>query len=280
MPDWFPRYNPKFRHLPLDFDWMMQALVHAPPAGAAWLLSSEEFSSMAPERLQRCFGAYSQDLQILVAVRRQDEWLESSYLQAVRAGLTRASFEEYLDRELLADGPGDRRLHLRSFVAHWAEVFGRDRLHVAFYREEPDYCPITAMCGLLAIPARSADDSTQGVNQRLHPVVARFLAITNRLGDPDAQHRAKTWVQSVLHLVRFGNERLTLLSPQVRERVMAHFVDDNRHLCAEFGGMTALEYFTTATTDRRYVSPEEVNRDPRFLELVLLASARALGSEG
>src|SRR6185295_2776033 len=110
MPDWFERWNPKFRGQSLDFDRLMgQGLAMAPPSTAV-LLSSEEFSLMDPAVLKRRFGEYSDDVRILVAVRRQDEWIESCYLQAVRAGLTGLGFEAYLDQELTPGSENHARL--------------------------------------------------------------------------------------------------------------------------------------------------------------------------
>lgn len=97
-------------------------LEHAESAGVDHIvLSSEYWWGLLPEKFQKLISDNLQhhDVRLVGCVRRQDRWLEASYLQAVKGGESK-SFEFWLRNKLRTPVMGGA--HYLKILNHWNEI--------------------------------------------------------------------------------------------------------------------------------------------------------------
>lgn len=105
-----------------------------PDSVSTVLLSSEDFSLglMTPQDYLARFGGFG-TVEVVLVLRRQDEWIESFYKQVVDqyGNFETRSFEEYLAQE------GPRLLDFYTRFSGWRDAVGPDRFHVLSFDDLP-----------------------------------------------------------------------------------------------------------------------------------------------
>jgi hypothetical protein len=114
-----------------------QLFAEIPDGVSTVLISSEEFGRVAatptPARLVARFSAF-RSIQVVLVLRRQDEWIESYYKQVVdqfRNFETR-SFVQFLHEA------GPRLLDFHARFSPWRDLVGPENFHVLSYDDLPD----------------------------------------------------------------------------------------------------------------------------------------------
>jgi glycosyltransferase involved in cell wall biosynthesis len=179
------------------------------------------------------------DTKIAVYLRRQDEWIESMYVESVTGShwRTSVSFEEYLYEKEKAGW-----LDYASILGIWRNRFGADgmlvrpfesgRLHGSPARDFLELCSIGEAPGLVEPDAKSAN---RFFGDRIDVEVIRFF---NRLPFRDRTHyvaflgQYHSWSMS-----RGGSPgRPVFLALADRSRLLARYADINASIARDYLG--------------------------------------------
>jgi len=198
------------------------AALKAESAGAALtLISAEHLSSRFDPGRIHALAADLADYEVSVAVVVRDPVARAraAYATAVASGraLTLAAFVE----ELLA--PGNGYLLSRAVIEAWSQVFGRERMIVAGYREGQDIVPALAR---RLIPGAAPE--TGGLRRNVSPPAAEI----------ERQRRANAAMGLARWLARWrGRARGPALAftPDEAARIEAHTAEDVAWLRREYG---------------------------------------------
>lgn len=170
--------------------------------GAHLILSSENFYWLSNPTSVRdmldTLGYTPDSVAVVVYIRRQEDAIESWYNQLVKALGYSASFEQSIDDY-------DDLWDYEDRLAQWAKVFGRQRVVVRLYSDEPDFdvCrDFTALLGISTVELESADCKA---NPRLVRDLLEFQRVINRLPLPTPEKR-----RYHKQLIRLSAEAATL----------------------------------------------------------------------
>lgn len=116
---------------PIDRQPLVSELLYElPDTASTVLLSSEDFAlgRMTPQEYLSAFNVFG-TIKVVLVLRRQDDWIESFYKQAVDqyGNFEVRSFEEYLANE------GPRLLDFHARFSPWRDLVGPDSFHVLSY---------------------------------------------------------------------------------------------------------------------------------------------------
>lgn len=219
LPDTVEARNERFRAL------FQAAVAEAEAAGAQrMVLSSEYLWGVLPEVARRLIAQVTQgfEVDLVCALRRQDDWLVASYLQAVRSGLP-LDFEAWLARARKSPLTGAR---FDRVIRVWARVLRPASVRVRLYTPETRAGilaeMIDAVCG-----APIADEVLQGGQRVVNasPSTAQIDALLSRnrnrsaSGTPDTGSTEETGAR--------------LPGPRRRARLLKVFGSGNRALGEE-----------------------------------------------
>lgn len=199
------------------------------------------------------------DPKIWLVLRRQDRWLESTYSQFLKAGLstTPERFTNYRDGAFseyrwIYGGPNldVRDLDWRPFVEHYQALFGVDQVLVQpFERFAEDPQPfLDRFCAFAGVTPHEADD-VERKNASLSPVSA-FVARAVNATPMNVKLAVKRYVPSQMHPALILNRTLDPLLGRRRifpqwlaTAALEHHRDNNRALAALLGeDLAALGY--------------------------------------
>ena len=226
------------------------------------LISSEEFTrpgpTPTPEQVLDRFAAFG-TAEVVLVLRRQDDWIESFYKQAVdqfRNYETR-SFEQYLRQT------GLDLLDFRGRFAPWREAVGPEHFHVLSYDDLPDAAAacrrLLEISGVRGQVLERLDSVPVPRYDSVRAIDTLGLRILNshRLGDRATRTRI---ARSIYDVGPAGD--IELLSPEVREEI--------RTMCDPGNARIEAEWFTEPVPGFRFGSPprsREVD-PPTGLEMV------------
>ena len=222
-------------------------LAELPDGGGTVLISSEEFTrpgpSPTPEQMLARFADFG-TVEVVLVLRRQDDWIESYYKQAVdqfRNYETR-SFEQYLRQT------GIDLLDFHARFDSWREAVGPDHFHVLSYDDLPD---AAAACRRLLEISGVRGPLLEGLESVPVPRYDSVRAIdtlglrilnAHRLGDRATRTRI---ARSIYDAAPAGD--IELVSPEVREEIQA--------MCAPINARIEAEWFTEPVPGLRFGSP-------------------------
>ncbi len=185
---------------------------------------------------------------IWLVLRRQDRWLESTYSQFLKMGLstTPERFTNYRDGRFSAyrwiyGGPNldVRDLDWRPFVEHYRATFGADRVLVQTYESfvrDPDAF-LARFCAFAGVSTHQPADAARK-NVSLSPVSAFVARAANAL-PMNVKLGLKRYIPSELHPAAVLNRTLDPLLGRRRifpeslsEAALASHRDNNRKLAA------------------------------------------------
>ncbi len=97
-----------------------------------FVLSSENFilvnKESTVEYINSLFSGFA-ELSVIFYIRRQDFWVESLYLQAVKMGVAKSGFSSFVKK------PG-QRLNFLQILQPWESVLGKESMIVKSYDED------------------------------------------------------------------------------------------------------------------------------------------------
>ena len=186
------------------------------------------------------------DPKIWLVLRRQDRWLESTYSQFLKAGLstTPERFTNYRDGAFseyrwIYGGPNldVRDLDWRPFVEHYREAFGADGVLVQpfeHFAQEPQPF-LDRFCAFAGVSPHAAEDVARK-NASLSPVSA-FVARAVNAVPMNVKLAVKRHVPSEMHPALILNRTLDPLLGRRRifpewlaKAALEHHRDNNRQL--------------------------------------------------
>jgi hypothetical protein len=201
----------------------------------AMVVSSEEFSSATRpevERLSRILQG--KEVRVVCYVRRQDKYLESLYSQLVKVSFLRhrGELQKFIDQKLKS-GEAD---YFRQF-SKWSSFFPKDSLDIWPYDRHllkqgdvrKDFCD-----GIGITDVENLEFSNEDVNESLSFDSVHFLRRINSISLSEGQHVKLVRVLRELDRGKNPADR-TLLTPDQRLRIHAHFRESNSRFTDEYG---------------------------------------------
>jgi hypothetical protein len=153
---------------------------------ARLILSSENFYWLSDPRsvkdMLATLGYTPDSIAVVVYIRRQEDAIASWYNQLVKALGYSASFEQSVEDY---DDLWDYEFRL----AQWAAAFGRQRVIVRLYTDEPEFDVCRDFAELLQIPTTGLQTAAGRANPRLVRDLLEFQRVINRLPLPTPDKR-------------------------------------------------------------------------------------------
>lgn len=222
------------------------------------------------------------DVRVVAFVRRQDQYLESAYVQLARFGLVEGDVEAFFEQE-----PG--RLDHLVHVERWSAAFGQEAMVVIPF--EPDRVQAGVGATLLTsagIPTEGLPQGERRVNVRMPPEVLDAVRhVRDRLREqlgPD--FRLPLPIVSEIVRSSRGDPSVrstgSLLSFEIAARVYASYAESNARLAERFGEPGRPDFFAAPPQPEEYAeravarrrTPEEQVRLDDCVQRVLQESAR------
>lgn len=190
------------------------------------------------------------DLQFVLFLRRQDEWLESVYRQDLKVGESDLDVESFLERR---SGEGDY-LHR---VEKWSAAIGRENVRLELFRPAAAGIPLQQRfleaCG---VAWSERYEVTPPSNLALNQDCLEFLRFV-----PDRPRYGSRYVDLMDLLVQYTSEHADdmatskVFSPQQRIGILEKFKDSNAKLAERYFGRYDGKLFDQPEPD-----PEELWR--------------------
>lgn len=203
-----------------------------------FVISAEEFGVVRDiEATTELFGGYVDglDVKVLVYFRRQDEFLQSVYNEAVKGKETRfaGGFWDYV-RPILEIGGAD----CLRVVEPWAKVVGRDNVLVRVYECEqlPDGL-LSDFLRTLGLPLSDAYTQPRGVsNPPLQPWALGLMRKLNRYASLERFHGVYADLLCLLGTKRRTYADHQILTAAERSDLYARFAATNEIVAREYMG--------------------------------------------
>lgn len=241
-------------------DYIGQLIVEAQEPGLEHLLLSEEELSYPSPAVAQYLAPLQDvaDVEIVLVVRRQPEFLESLYLQYLKEPLRQVTdtFEEFLDSDYGKYGD------FSSLLEMWEEVFGRESITVMDFDDLRNGDVVVNFANQVGLPKnlRSPDHN---INPSITPASGELLRLI-AVSTPQFPRMA---LASLLRQLAPG-KGTTLLTPEITENILDRFRDSNARLADSYG----IKLDREAELSKRPVTQAEL--DHQALE----AAAQVIGA--
>ncbi|MFC5584425.1 hypothetical protein ACFPOD_04825 [Nitratireductor kimnyeongensis] len=224
---------------------LAKSLIDRSQGAHAILLSDEDLSRRLRLAPLSDFAKHFSGVKVIVALRRQDLWLESWYLQNIKwqwdTALAKLTLRQFLDRR--------DQFHWIDYdllMGRLSEFFGDNNIvPFVFEKEMMPGGPVTHFCRLLGI--NSIDGWTKGDNENvsLSPVYAEFLRQLPLLDFPDP---IKVHLEAAcLEIHKEAKDNLSpressplLIEHDERQRILDSFESGNRSVARSYFSREAL----------------------------------------
>lgn len=220
-------YN-RQRHLThANEDYIGQLLAElAEPAVDHLLLSEEELSYPSPAIAQ--YLAPLKDVanvEIVMVVRRQPEYMESLYLQFLKEPLREltATFEEFLESDYSKYGD------FMSVLEMWENVFGRDSITVIDFDDLRNGDVVANFANIVGLP-KGLKTPDHNINPSVTPAAGELL----RLIAIEAPQFPRMALASMLRQIDPGHGT-TLITPELAEHIVDSYRTSNLALADAYG---------------------------------------------
>jgi hypothetical protein len=203
------------------------------------VISSENFEFCNTNTVQKISQAFHTDqIEVVVYLRRQDQFLQSEYTQQVKHGYCRLEFEDFLDQNIHAE-----RVHYLRYLNKWIEVLGQKSVKVRIF-EKPRLVNQNIIHDFLSLLpnydlTKTFADSYRAYSANNKPAyeiveVIRLLA-KNFVDDKsmDKSIFSKTIAEPILkseNLKSKYQDPFNKLTPEIQQMIINHFMSDNQHL--------------------------------------------------
>jgi hypothetical protein len=204
------------------------------------ILSSEHCSSrlitaVEVEALAKILHRISDDITILVYLRRQDDFLCSSYSTDVKSGFTGAI-------SLPSDQLREERYNYEVLLQRWSSVFGRNRITCRLYATDKlkNGDIVDDFIEAIGIPPSDEFQKPPRVNEGLNIEALEFLRIFNAHVPPFKDGRQNKKRGNVAHLLQLvSNGPSPGLPPARLAEFMRKFRRSNAAVAQEYFGQVA-----------------------------------------
>lgn len=183
------------------------------------------------------------DVKIIYALRRQDLWLESWYIQNIKwqwnPALSHCSFEQFL---------GHRQdwhwIHYGSYVHHLEALFGAENVLLTVFepQQQPDG-PVTEFCRLIGLDSLIGPDVPPHVNASVSAPMAEFIRHLP-MGEfrPPERELLRRALETVdrAYLGHDGKQCPRLMPLEQRQAILAEYDAGNRALARRAFGRDQL----------------------------------------
>ena len=232
------------------------------------ILSSEAFflSDMAPTHLRTYLADF--DVRVIVYLRRQDDWANSQYCDALGGGIADREFLSV--QQWLAAPAQAQRMDYYSFVSKWETEFGRGKVEPVPYEKSQfvdnsllaDFCYRAGVVPgrTFRLPARELGDDY--VYPKSYYSLMRFF---NALPFPDTKHYL-AFVNVVKNTIFFGSSVIKpqMLSRPQRRAILSNYAAGNAIIAAKFLNRKDGRLFLDESI------PEITDDDPETIDAVIL----------
>jgi hypothetical protein len=236
-----------------------------------FMLSSEGFSendSVIIPRLLETINHFKLNLQIEIVIflREQDEWLESAYQQQVKDIKTRLSitFQEMISNKVMFDF-----LDYHKILKTWSEYFGDGNVSFKlYYSKQPKQKIFNDILGILDLPEdvdlRLPLKSKSNIG--LSKPNLEFLRWLNLLHiDKDIFRKASKILST--NFDSREKQALTMLSPKLRKEIMEHFNPSNQLIAKNYlNRENGVLFNTNNTSENLLVYEQNEIFDPKLFE--------------
>lgn len=206
-------------------------LASAPASIQKTIMSNEHCSSRLKtveevEDLRQFLSTFFDDIYILVYLRRQDDFVVSTYSTAIKNG----------NSGVLA-APTDvqlaRRYDYWELLSRWSQVFGRDRIVCRKFEKDSlaDGDVVSDALAAMGVSADERYERTPDANISLDAACLEFLRLMNMHMGPDWKSR-----RTIATLEGLSKGPLIDLPPAERRSLMERVRDSNARVAREFFG--------------------------------------------
>lgn len=183
------------------------------------------------------------DVKVVFALRRQDLWLESWYLQNIKWQWNK-SLSHLTLTEFMARSEEFHWAYYDRLLSHLDEVFGQENvLPYVFEKAQMPKGPVAAFCSRIGIDDISGLKPAPHVNSSYSPAIAEFVRCMPFDEAPDkfraALEQAVKAVDQKLSLTS-GDHSSLLMDHATRTAVMALHADGNANIARRYFGRDAL----------------------------------------
>ena len=215
------------------------------------IISSEAFlePGVWEDILFEYFADQIYDVRIIAYIRRQDEFFESAYNQAVKGAGRMCEPSQY-----------HCRLDHRDVLAGWMKQFGRNKFSIGVYAKPlfRNGDLIYDFCSRIGIDPQGFAILSSDANQSLSRRSIEFIRVINKMQLPAAEREQLVARFLELKDLHFEDTCPYFLSPVDRQSLIDQHVDSNSSLAQDYG-LTSdqLDYLTGRADERNWfpVSP-------------------------
>jgi len=200
------------------------------------VLSSEYWWGLFPDKFQRLISSQFKhhELRLVACVRRQDRWLEASYLQAIKGG-EKLDFGNWLDKQLVTPALGGA--HYLKIINHWTEtLLPYETLIIPYeFSDRTEYIRMVAskVCDS-DVGSVVAPGDAMVVNKSPNAEGVAAILKMNQSKDV-VEGRAQKMNEIMGSLSRPENTRKTiLLSEAENKRLLSQFSKMNDVICRQY----------------------------------------------
>jgi hypothetical protein len=208
-----------------------EELAAAPGPIQKTIMSNEHCSSRLKtveeiEDLRQFLSGFFDDIYILVYLRRQDDFLVSTYSTAIKNGNS-GVLAQPTDVQIA------RRYDYWELLSHWAQVFGRDRIICRKFEKDSliDGDVVTDALATMGVDADERYERTPDANISLDAACLEFLRLMNKHMGADWKMR-----RTIVALEGMSKGPLIDLPPAERRELMARVRDSNARVAREYFG--------------------------------------------
>ncbi|WP_234571681.1 hypothetical protein [Rhodohalobacter sp. 614A] len=224
-----------------------------------YVVSNEKFSGdkmisyrnagLIASLLKETFEPFSFDIQIIVYLRRQDSFIESTYAQRIYSGAI-YSFDEFMEHF------DENDFHWNDFLKQYADVFGKENIKVK--RFDRKYLPRpTSLIQTFGetIGSEILQNVTEGLveNSGFSRNALEISRITNQYLSKDEMRK----LRDILKEIEIKGEKCVFLTNAERKEFLKIYEKSNREV--------ALNYLNDQTGDL-FSSPNFSSENPQHLQ--------------
>jgi hypothetical protein len=265
--DYYPNQN-----VSIEKEWAQFKRFYDETDCQTIILSAEHFSSRLKEsginilKTQLDQLGDNLSIKILVYIRRQDWFIESSYSTAVKAGST-CLFEDFFNANLLATN----RYDFDALLTQWSEVFSANDLIVADYDEVIATQPLLEhFCNSIEVDKHKLKPLDKIENKAWPPKMLEFARLSNvsRFKEQLGPQRLGFFSYINDIILKESSEKSCLMTPQQRQQVLDKYQKSNDKVQEKYFNSHTL--FAKAKDANNYVYADNSTCTRQFITNLLI----------
>lgn len=203
------------------------------------ILSSEDFSTLKTNQVQTIQETLQDyKVKIIMYLRRQDEMLQSTWVEVVRNMGTKKNVESFFEW-LKTNNYSSNNTNYLEIIKIWESVFSKENLILRIFD------PASFQGSLLADFLFSCNIDTTNLiitpNENVSPGVKTIEAMRMIKKNITFQNLSKTtWINIVKYITEFGNQKnwniskINYLSPKLSSMIMKYHKKTNKYIAKEY----------------------------------------------